>query len=69
MTSCSEDEEINDELTRQGVIKSEQVLIIKEIFKNTKFTCHAKNQIGSIKRVINIVVKGNKIFFYLKFFF
>lgn len=62
MKSFSENEEINDEFLKQGVVNSEQVLIIKEIFKNAKFTCHAKNQIGSTKQVLNIIVTGNSQF-------
>lgn len=39
-------------------MKSEQVLMIKDIYKNTEFTCHALNEIGETKRVVNVVVKG-----------
>lgn len=34
--------------------------MIKEIYKNTEFTCHAKNQIGATKRVLNVIVTGKK---------
>lgn len=35
-----------------------QILMIKEIYKNTEFTCHARNEIGSTKRVVNVIVSG-----------
>ncbi|KAI1721109.1 fibronectin type III domain-containing protein [Ditylenchus destructor] len=53
-----ENEEVNDSPQRPGAIKSEQVLMIKEIYKNTEFTCHARNDIESTKRIINVVVAG-----------
>lgn len=55
----SENEPVGDNgAQRPGSIKTEQVLMIKEIYKNTEFTCHARNEVGSTKRVINVVVAG-----------
>uniref|UniRef100_A0A914HSM9 Uncharacterized protein n=1 Tax=Globodera rostochiensis TaxID=31243 RepID=A0A914HSM9_GLORO len=41
-----------------GVVKSEQVLIIKEIYKSTEFTCHARNQLGDVSRKVRVEVTG-----------
>ncbi|VDK87367.1 unnamed protein product [Litomosoides sigmodontis] len=43
---------------KPGTVRSEQILIIKELFKNTQFTCHANNSLGKTERTIEIVVTG-----------
>nr|CAD2207383.1 unnamed protein product [Meloidogyne enterolobii] len=46
-------------LTTTGTnIRSEQLLIIKQIYKNTNFTCHAHNEIGETSRLVRVVVTG-----------
>lgn len=44
--------------TKTGVVKSEQILLIKELFHSTMFTCHANNSLGSNQRQVHVVVKG-----------
>uniref|UniRef100_A0A915EU79 Uncharacterized protein n=1 Tax=Ditylenchus dipsaci TaxID=166011 RepID=A0A915EU79_9BILA len=53
-----ENEEVGDSSQKPGMVKTEQVLMIKEIYKNTEFTCHAKNDVGATKRVVNVVITG-----------
>lgn len=44
---------------KPGTVRSEQILIIKELYKNTQFTCHANNSLGKAERAIEVVVTGN----------
>ncbi|KAL7078114.1 hypothetical protein ACQ4LE_002173 [Meloidogyne hapla] len=49
----------NDPPTTTGAnIRSEQLLIIKQIYKNTNFTCHAHNEIGEASRLVRLEVTG-----------
>uniref|UniRef100_A0A158QMD6 Fibronectin type-III domain-containing protein n=1 Tax=Haemonchus placei TaxID=6290 RepID=A0A158QMD6_HAEPC len=41
-----------------GTVKNEQILIIKELFKNAEFTCHANNSEGKVDRTIKIIITG-----------
>ncbi|CAG9535199.1 unnamed protein product, partial [Cercopithifilaria johnstoni] len=52
------DETVDVAPVKPGTVKSEQILIIKELYKNTQFTCHANNSLGKAERTIEIVVTG-----------
>lgn len=62
-----ENESVTDQAhsLKPGHVKSEQVLMIKDIYKNTEFTCHASNDVGTSKRIVNVIVTGK--FFMQKF--
>uniref|UniRef100_A0A1I8E9B7 Fibronectin type III domain-containing protein n=1 Tax=Wuchereria bancrofti TaxID=6293 RepID=A0A1I8E9B7_WUCBA len=50
------DEAVDIAPVKPGTVRSEQILIIKELYKNTRFTCHANNSLGKTERTIEIVV-------------
>ncbi|VBB26357.1 unnamed protein product [Acanthocheilonema viteae] len=52
------DETVDVAPVKPGTVRSEQILIIKELYKNTQFTCHANNSLGKTDRTIEIVVTG-----------
>nr|CDP99895.1 BMA-DIG-1, isoform e [Brugia malayi] len=52
------DEAVDIAPVKPGTVRSEQILIIKELYKNTQFTCHANNSLGKTERTIEIVVTG-----------
>ncbi|VDM96837.1 unnamed protein product, partial [Thelazia callipaeda] len=52
------DEAVDIAPVKPGTVRSEQILIIKELYKNTQFTCHANNSLGKAERTIEIVVTG-----------
>ncbi|VDK64046.1 unnamed protein product [Onchocerca ochengi] len=52
------DETVEIAPVKPGTVRSEQILIIKELYKNTQFTCHANNSLGQAERTIEIVVTG-----------
>ncbi|VDL79232.1 unnamed protein product, partial [Nippostrongylus brasiliensis] len=37
---------------------NEQILIIKELYKNAEFTCHANNSEGKVERTIKVTITG-----------
>uniref|UniRef100_A0A914EG12 protein-tyrosine-phosphatase n=1 Tax=Acrobeloides nanus TaxID=290746 RepID=A0A914EG12_9BILA len=53
-----ENEEVHRTPPKPGTVKSEQILMIRELFHSTTFTCHADNDLGSTQRSIHVVVKG-----------
>ncbi|EJW72520.1 hypothetical protein WUBG_16573, partial [Wuchereria bancrofti] len=57
------DEAVDIAPVKPGTVRSEQILIIKELYKNTRFTCHANNSLGKTERTIEIVVTGFVISF------
>ncbi|MCP9259541.1 Mesocentin [Dirofilaria immitis] len=52
------DETVDIAPVKPGTVRSEQILIIKELYKNTQFTCHANNSLGKAERTIEIIVTG-----------
>ncbi|PIO62519.1 immunoglobulin domain protein [Teladorsagia circumcincta] len=52
------DEKIHHMPAKAGTVKNEQILIIKELFKNAEFTCHANNSEGKVDRTIKVVITG-----------
>ncbi|PAV55956.1 hypothetical protein WR25_13419 [Diploscapter pachys] len=52
------DERIQTPPTKQGTVRSEQILMIKELYKNAEFTCHSNNSLGKVERTINVVITG-----------
>lgn len=53
-----ENEEVHKNPIKPGTVKSEQILIIRELFHSTTFTCHANNSLGSSQRAVHVIVKG-----------
>ncbi|CAJ0581112.1 unnamed protein product, partial [Mesorhabditis spiculigera] len=53
-----EDEEENRIPVPAGNAKAEQILMLKELNKNTKFTCYASNEMGSANRTVHIIITG-----------
>nr|CDJ87242.1 Immunoglobulin I-set domain containing protein [Haemonchus contortus] len=49
-------EKIHHMPSKAGTVKNEQILIIKELFKNAEFTCHANNSEGKVDRTIKIII-------------
>ncbi|KJH47473.1 fibronectin type III domain protein [Dictyocaulus viviparus] len=43
---------------KAGTVKNEQVLIIKELFKNAEFTCIANNSEGKVERTVKVTITG-----------
>ncbi|VDK48392.1 unnamed protein product, partial [Anisakis simplex] len=43
---------------KPGTVRSEQILIIKELYRSTTFTCHANNSLGQAERTVEVVVVG-----------
>ena len=33
-------------------------MIIKELFKNAEFTCHANNTLGQVERTVKVIITG-----------
>lgn len=54
----SGNEEIRKEPVKPGTVRSEQILIIKELYKTANFTCHAFNDERHVNRTIEVVVSG-----------
>ncbi|KAK6053853.1 EGF-like domain protein, partial [Cooperia oncophora] len=52
------DEKIHHMPAKAGTVKNEQILIIKELFKNAEFTCHANNSEGKVDRTISVIITG-----------
>jgi hypothetical protein len=43
---------------KPNTVKTEQVLIIKEVYRNSEFTCTANNELGSTERTVNVIITG-----------
>ncbi|CAD6185909.1 unnamed protein product [Caenorhabditis auriculariae] len=43
---------------KSGAVKSDQILIIKELYRNSEFTCRANNTHGVAERNVSIVITG-----------
>ncbi|KHN88307.1 Mesocentin [Toxocara canis] len=52
------DEEVVKSPIKPGTVRSEQILIIKELYRSATFTCHANNSLGQAERTIEVVVTG-----------
>lgn len=60
---CSRgDEKVHNVPGKAGTVKNEQILIIKELFKNAEFTCHANNSEGKVERTVTVTITGKKIY-------
>uniref|UniRef100_A0A1I7XGL1 Fibronectin type-III domain-containing protein n=1 Tax=Heterorhabditis bacteriophora TaxID=37862 RepID=A0A1I7XGL1_HETBA len=51
-------DEIQNVPSKAGTVKSEQILIIKELYKNAEFTCHANNSVGKVERTVKVTITG-----------
>uniref|UniRef100_A0AC35F5C1 Uncharacterized protein n=1 Tax=Panagrolaimus sp. PS1159 TaxID=55785 RepID=A0AC35F5C1_9BILA len=58
ITWRKEGEDDHDIEHRRGAYRSEQVLMVKEVYKNSKFVCVAKNDEGSTERAVEVTVLG-----------
>ncbi|EPB66031.1 fibronectin type III domain protein, partial [Ancylostoma ceylanicum] len=54
------DERVHNIPSRAGTVKNEQILIIKELYKNAEFTCHANNTLAS--RPLVTIEQGEELF-------
>ncbi|KHJ91998.1 fibronectin type III domain protein [Oesophagostomum dentatum] len=52
------DERVHNIPSKAGTVKNEQILIIKELFKNAEFTCHANNTLGQVERTVKVIITG-----------
>ncbi|KIH67695.1 immunoglobulin I-set domain protein [Ancylostoma duodenale] len=52
------DERVHNIPSRAGTVKNEQILIIKELYKNAEFTCHANNTLGEVERTVKVIITG-----------
>uniref|UniRef100_A0A183G3Q2 Protein-tyrosine-phosphatase n=1 Tax=Heligmosomoides polygyrus TaxID=6339 RepID=A0A183G3Q2_HELPZ len=52
------DEKVHNVPGKAGTVKNEQILIIKELFKNAEFTCHANNSEGKVERTVTVTITG-----------
>ncbi|ETN76804.1 fibronectin type III domain protein [Necator americanus] len=54
------DERVHNIPLKAGTVKNEQILIIKELFRNAEFTCHANNTLGNVERTVKVIITGKK---------
>ncbi|KAK6743874.1 hypothetical protein RB195_010896 [Necator americanus] len=52
------DERVHNIPLKAGTVKNEQILIIKELFRNAEFTCHANNTLGNVERTVKVIITG-----------
>uniref|UniRef100_A0A9J2PYA6 Fibronectin type III domain protein n=1 Tax=Ascaris lumbricoides TaxID=6252 RepID=A0A9J2PYA6_ASCLU len=52
------DEAVVKSPIKPGTVRSEQILIIKELYRTATFTCHANNSLGQAERTVEVIVTG-----------
>uniref|UniRef100_A0A915BJG8 VWFA domain-containing protein n=1 Tax=Parascaris univalens TaxID=6257 RepID=A0A915BJG8_PARUN len=52
------DEAVSKSPVKPGTVRSEQILIIKELYRTATFTCHANNSLGQAERTVEVIVTG-----------